>query len=77
MNPIAFRRGMARDFAHWRTCGRGQGAGDRLWQDKSAGLRRAHVVGGTGRLGRRSNSSTGALLTNTNEFNDPTAVAGH
>jgi hypothetical protein len=35
MNPVAFRRGMARDFVRWRMCGRGQGEGDRLWQDKA------------------------------------------
>ena len=39
MNPIAFRRGVARDFVRWRMCGRGQGAGDRLWQDKAPKVR--------------------------------------
>ena len=39
MNPIAFRRGIARDFVRWRMCGRGQGAGDRLWQDKAPKVR--------------------------------------
>ena len=39
MNPIAFRRGMARDFVRWRMCGRGQGTGDRLWQDKNRKVR--------------------------------------
>jgi hypothetical protein len=73
---IAVGRTQSVTFAGLRDTQDASGLSNRRWQDKSAGLRRAHVVGGTVDLGRRPSTPTGAFFRNANEFNDPTAVAG-